>query len=163
MSLTLEAGREPGLRLAEASASARSSTLTASTQRKSAASASATSIAISARLQGVSAQGQRLLEQRARRLPARRRLGAGGLAQEPDAAPWRGRLVERAGEERGGRLWRAAVDRRQGRLAQAVHHPRVSGGPHPHQVGGDPAGRRPLEVQQAGRRAVRGVAPVPSE
>ena len=76
--------------------------------------------------------------------PARRRLGAGGLAQEPDPLAGGGGSASARREQLGRRLRRAAIDRRQGRLAQALYDPEVPGGPY-----AAPGGRRPVRAARA--------------
>ena len=108
-------------------------------------------------------QPQRLLQVHARRLAPGARLRARRLAQDADSLPRRRRLGQRAAQQVGRGLRRAAVHRRPRGLPQARQHPAIARRPHPDQMRGDPSRRGPVGVQQPGGGAMRRVALVAAQ
>ena len=111
----------------------------------------------------IGGQPQRLLQVHARRLAPGARLRASRLAQDVDPLRGRRRLGQRAAQQVGRRLRRAALHRRARGLPQARQHPAIARRPHTDEMRGDLPRGRPVGVQQAGGGAMRRVALVAAQ
>ena len=106
---------------------------------------------------------QRLLQVHARRLAPCARLRASRLTQYVASICKRGRLSQRAAEQAGRGLRRAAVHRRPRGLAQATEHPAIARRPHADKMCSDLSRRGPVRVKQTGGTTMRRVALVAAQ